>query len=223
MVAVLTNSDSNAAVVRTRNAAFSSARATKYGHGLTMKKPRGDAAWTNKKIAAAIEVMEAAESIFCEPRQWNETRVRDVMTLDVACVRPHDSVEYAARLMRERNCGAIPVVDRDGRLTGMITDRDIAVRLVARGSDIRRARVDDCMTDEGFACLDTDSINNCMRSMSRNQVRRMPIVDSDGRVVGIVSQSDLAHHAEEHRGSGERRAVADVLCAVSERSALSYR
>lgn len=154
---------------------------------------------------------------------WTNERARDVMTFAVECVRPDDSVEYAARLMRDCDCGALPVVDREGRLIGMITDRDLAVRLVARGADIRDARVHDCMTDEAFACQESSSIDDCMGEMSRHQVRRMPVVDRGGHVVGIVSQADLARHAEHNRGTGERRAVADVLCAISEPSAQPYR
>jgi CBS domain-containing protein len=125
--------------------------------------------------------------------------------------------------MMEHDCGALPVVDRDGRLIGMITDRDITMRLVARGMDARRARVGDCMTEEAFACHAYDSIESCMRTMSRHQVRRIPIVDDRDRVIGIVSQSDLAQHAGHHPGRGERRAMADVLCAVSAPTHVPYR
>jgi CBS domain-containing protein len=127
------------------------------------------------------------------------------------------------RLVRECDCGAIPVVDNDGRLIGMVTDRDITVRLVARGADIRRAFVDDCMTDEAFACNVNDSIDDCMRTMSRHQIRRLPILDDRDRVMGIVSQSDLARHAGEHPVRGERRAMTDVLCVVSEPTHMPYR
>jgi CBS domain-containing protein len=157
------------------------------------------------------------------PRRLRNLRARDVMTRNVISVHHADTVERAARLMRECDCGAIPVVDNDGRLIGMVTDRDITVRLVARGVDIRRALVDDCMTDEAFACNVNDSIETCMRMMSRHQIRRLPIVDDRDRVVGIVSQGDLARHAGEHTGRGERRAMADVLCAVSEPTHAPYR
>jgi CBS-domain-containing membrane protein len=157
------------------------------------------------------------------PRRLGDLRARDVMTGNVIMVHPADAVERAARLMREYDCGAVPVVDDDDRLIGMVTDRDITVRLVARGVDVRRAFVDDCMTDEAFACNVNDSIETCMRVMSRHQVRRLPIVDERGRVVGIVSQGDLARHAGERPGRGERRAMADVLCAVSEPTHAPYR
>ncbi len=158
------------------------------------------------------------------PGEWqDEIRVGDVMTQDVVTVMPDDTVERASRLMRECDCGALPVVGWGGRLLGMITDRDIAIRLVARGADTRRARVSECMTDEVFSCHLSDRLEDCMRQMSRHQIRRLPIVDDERRVVGIVSQGDLARHAAEHPGAGERRAVAEVLCAVSEPSAGAYR
>jgi CBS domain-containing protein len=154
---------------------------------------------------------------------WSEVRVSDVMTRDVVTVRPDDYAEHAARLMREFDCGAIPVVDRSGRLVGMLTDRDITVRLVARGMDIRRARVGDCMTERAFACHQDEAVEGCVREMARRQVRRIPIVDDRDRVVGIISQSDLARHAGGHHGRGERREMADMLSAVSEPSRRIYR
>src|SRR5215217_7659452 len=99
------------------------------------------------------------------PWRLGDLRARDVMTRDVLIVRHSDPLARAARLMRECDCGAIPVVDNDGGLAGMVTDRDITVRLVARGVDIRRAFVDDCMTDEAFACNVNDSIEDCMETM----------------------------------------------------------
>ena len=179
--------------------------------------------WFGDEEAERRRRMDERRDYSQRTERWTNARARDVMTFNVACVHPTDSAEYAARLMRDCDCGALPVVDREGRLMGMITDRDLAVRLVARGANIRDARVHDCMTDDAFACQETSSIDDCMREMSRHQVRRMPIVDRAGHVVGIVSQGDLARHAEHHRGSGERRAVADVLGAISEPSAQPYR
>jgi CBS domain-containing protein len=156
-------------------------------------------------------------------RNWYNTRARDVMTRNVATVHPDDSVRHAAQIMADCDCGAIPVVDWQGRLIGMITDRDITVRLVAENMRVGDARVGDCMTNEAFACHENDSLETCMRTMSRHQIRRMPIVDDQNRIAGIVSQGDLAQHASDHTGTGERRAVADVVCAVSEPSRSSYR
>jgi CBS domain-containing protein len=150
-------------------------------------------------------------------------RVHEVMSQRVASVHPGDPVTYAARVMRDEDCGALPVVDRSGRIVGMVTDRDIACRVVADGEDLRHARVGDCMTDEVFACHFDSPIHECMGMMAHHQVRRVPVVDDYNRVVGIVSQGDLALHAARHASSGERRAVADVVSAVSEPTGRPFR
>ena len=143
-------------------------------------------------------------------------RVHEVMTRDVSAVRPQDPIVHAARVMRDEDCGALPVVDGYGRVLGMITDRDITCRVVAEGRNLRTARVDDCMTDEVFACDVDSSIEECMEKMSRHKIRRLLIVDDRDRLAGIVSQSDLARHAGINRVPGQRAAVADVVSAISE-------
>jgi CBS domain-containing protein len=98
----------------------------------------------------------------------------------------------------------------------MLTDRDIAVRLVADEAYTQSATVADCMSEGAYACHANDPIVECMRQMSRHRVRRLPVVNDRGQVIGVISQSDLARHAGAYPGRGERRAVADVLCAISE-------
>jgi CBS domain-containing protein len=157
------------------------------------------------------------------PYDLDNVRAGDVMTRNVMTVHSNDTVERAARLMAECNCGALPVVDSGGRLIGMVTDRDLTIRISGRGKDSRRARVDECMTNESFACYANDSLKDCMRQMSRHQIRRLPIVNDRYQVVGIVTQADLARHAGAYQGRGQRRAMADVLCAISEPTYAPYR
>ena len=149
-------------------------------------------------------------------RTLEQIQAHELMTRRVATVHPVTSVERAARLMEECDCGALPVVGDNGVLVGMVTDRDIAIRIVARGRDVRNAMVADCMTDRVFACYATESIAECMRQMAGHKVRRMPIVDEGGRLVGILAQGDLARHAARHPIAEERRAVAHVVGEVSE-------
>ena len=156
-------------------------------------------------------------------RDWRELRAADIMTRDVMTLHPDDSIQHAARMMADCDCGAIPVVDWQGRMIGMITDRDITVRIVADRADLSRARVGDGMTDETFACHATDPIEHCMNQMARHQIRRLPIVDDRNRVVGILSQGDLAQFATETRGRGGRRQVGDVVGRISEPSEEPYR
>jgi CBS domain-containing protein len=152
-----------------------------------------------------------------------EERVHELMTRRVSAVQPTTSVERAARLMEECDCGALPVVGDNGVLVGMVTDRDLVLRVVARGRDARSAIVADCMTERVFACYADEPVSECMRQMSIHQVRRMPIVDDRGRLVGIIAQGDLARHAARHAVREERRALANVVSAVSEPARAPYR
>jgi CBS-domain-containing membrane protein len=146
----------------------------------------------------------------------DDMRAGDLMTRNALTVHPEDRIGYAARLMRDNDCGALPVVDMEGRLIGILTDRDISIRLVANEVDTLNTLVADCMTDGAFACHADDPIRECLRQMSRHQIRRLPIVNDWGQVIGIVSQGDLARHAGNYPGRGERRAIANVVCAISE-------
>ena len=153
----------------------------------------------------------------------DDMRAGDLMSRNVLTVYPDDRVGYAARLMRDWDFGALPVVDRDDRLVGIVTDRDITMRLVANEADAHNTTVADCMTDGAFACHPDDPLRECMRQMSRHRIRRLPIVNNRGRVIGVISQGDLARHAGTYTGSGARRAMADVLCAISEPRRASRR
>jgi len=156
-------------------------------------------------------------------RNIEEIRVHELMTRRVTNVHPATSIERAARLMEECDCGALPVIGDNGVLVGMITDRDIAIRIVARGRDARNAIVADCMTERVFACFANESVTECMRQMAHQQVRRMPIVDDRGRLVGILAQGDLARHAGHHPFPEERRALTETVCAVSQPSHMPCR
>jgi CBS domain-containing protein len=153
----------------------------------------------------------------------NELRASDLMTRNIATVHPNDRIGHAARLMRDWDCGGIPVVDRDDRLIGIVTDRDITTRLVANEADMHDTIVADCMTEGAFACHADDQVRECMRHMSRHRIRRVPIVNNRGKVIGIISQGDLARYAGNYPGQGGRRAMADVLSEVSEPRRASRR
>lgn len=157
------------------------------------------------------------------PTSYADVRACHVMTSNVTTVMPHEPVQRAARLMRECDCGSLPVVNNDGRLVGMITDRDIAMRLVARGLDIRHAVVADCMTSRSFACHANDHLENCLQQMARHQIRRLPIVNSHDQVIGIISQADLARHADAWQGRGQRRQFAETVSEISEPNSNAYR
>lgn len=160
---------------------------------------------------------------------WNrsypdgEVRAGDLMTRRVNTISPRDSVGRAARMMRDCDCGSLPVVNTYGRLIGMVTDRDIAMRLVADGRDTRHAVVADCMTDRTFASHVNDNLERVAQQMARHQIRRLPVVNDDDQVIGIISQSDLARHADMYEGRGERRRFAETISEISEPSSSPYR
>ncbi|MDF2485970.1 MAG: yhcV [Herbinix sp.] len=117
-------------------------------------------------------------------------KVRDIMTKDIASLRSDDTIEHAAQLMKQYNCGSLPVCTQD-KLIGIITDRDIAVRSVAAGEDVTSKRVGDVMTSEVlFANPETD-VNDAAKIMSDRQIRRLPVVENNS-LIGIVALGDIS-------------------------------
>jgi CBS domain-containing protein len=123
--------------------------------------------------------------------------LESLMTSNPACCTPDTRIEDVARLMVQHDCGEIPVVEpaRAGALVGVITDRDIVVRLIAEGRDVRQSTVDGCMTQPAYSLRPDAQVSDAMEMMQTHQVRRLPIVDERGAVCGIVSQADLARWA----------------------------
>ena len=118
-------------------------------------------------------------------------KIRELMTPDVEVIKPGDTLHTAARMMADLNTGALPVGEKD-RLVGMITDRDIAVRAVARGRNPDKTAVRDAMSDTIRYCFDDEDTDDVARKMAGWQIRRLPVLDRDKRLVGIVSLGDLA-------------------------------
>jgi CBS domain-containing protein len=117
--------------------------------------------------------------------------LQSVMTRDVKVVRPDATVQEVAEQMRELDVGAVPVCDGE-ELVGMITDRDIAVRSASYGHDPKSTRVREVMTGEVAWCYEDDSVEEAAHAMRAKQIRRIPVVDHNKKLVGIVSLGDLA-------------------------------
>ena len=122
-------------------------------------------------------------------------KVSKCMTRDVELVRPTQTIREAAQMMAELDAGALPV-QQDDRLVGMITDRDIAVRAVAQGKS-PETPVRDVMSPELLYCFDDQEIEDVSRNMGEVKVRRLPVVNRDKRLVGIISIGDLALKEEQ--------------------------
>lgn len=119
-------------------------------------------------------------------------KAKDIMAKNPRTVTPQTTVREAAKLMKDEDVGALPVVEAGGsrRLVGMVTDRDIAIRIVAEGKD-GQARVDEVMSGSPKTARENDDVERILEVMAREQVRRVPIVDDREELVGIVAQADV--------------------------------
>jgi CBS domain-containing protein len=142
-------------------------------------------------------------------------QAQQVMTKDPACCTPTDTARDAARLMRERDCGSIPIIDPDSNeVVGMVTDRDLAIRAIAEGLT-PDTKLSELMSATVSCCGPNDDLEAIEQTMKDVQVRRVPIVDDDGCCVGIISQADIARAAK-HDGRVTEHEVAVVIEEISE-------
>jgi CBS domain-containing protein len=132
-------------------------------------------------------------------------KVSEAMTRDVKVLSPDSTICEAAKLMAEIDAGAVPIGEND-RLIGMLTDRDIAVRAVAEGKSAD-TKIRDVMSNEVLYCFDDQDVSEVARNMGDEQVRRLPVVNRDKRLVGIVSIGDLAR---ESRAAVAGKAMAEI-------------
>ncbi|MEZ2126228.1 MULTISPECIES: CBS domain-containing protein [unclassified Sinorhizobium] len=117
-------------------------------------------------------------------------QVSEAMTRDVRIARPEQSIRDAAAIMAEIDAGAVPVGEND-RLVGLITDRDIAIRAIARGKG-PDAKIADVMTAEVKYCFEDEDVDDVLQNLADQQIRRLPVVNRDKRLVGILSLGDIA-------------------------------
>jgi CBS domain-containing protein len=146
-------------------------------------------------------------------------QAKEIMTRSPMCGSAGDSMKKVAQMMRDQDCGCVPIVDEEsGSLLGIVTDRDLTVRGLASGKS-PDTRVGDLMTPNPICCGQDDDMRDIERKMANNQIRRVPIVDSARRCLGIISQADLARAAAAAEGKGARltdREVAIVVERISE-------
>lgn len=135
--------------------------------------------------------------------------IRSVMTPDPASCQADTPVREVARLMLENDCGLVPVIDASGRPLGTVTDRDVALRVVAEGRDPQQCTARDCMTSPVTSVAIDSSLADAVQRMENDQIRRLLVVDQEGRLRGVVAQADVAL-------SGRDRKTAELLRGVSE-------
>jgi CBS domain-containing protein len=124
--------------------------------------------------------------------------IRDLMTSNPTTIEADKTVVDAAKLMRDEDAGLIPIVEGQ-KLTGTITDRDIAIQVVATGKDPQSTSVSDVMTTRLVTVDPDQDLDEALRLMAQNQVRRLPVVEEDGKLVGIVAQADIAKHGSDEK------------------------
>ncbi|MHC4731742.1 MAG: CBS domain-containing protein [Planctomycetota bacterium] len=149
-------------------------------------------------------------------------KVKTIMTPEIASCRPEDSMHAAARLMWDNDCGAVPVVDSaSGQLTGIVTDRDMCMAALLSNRPAHMIPVADVMSSEVCTCHEGDDLRTVHATMRANQIRRLPVVDDEKHLVGLVSLNDLAVEAFGSRSAAavrRQKDVAKTLSVVSEHS-----
>ena len=126
-------------------------------------------------------------------------KCKEIMTEDPACCLPGDTVDQAAQLMKDEEVGPVPVVadQQTKRLLGIVTDRDLAVKVVADARQIAAVKVEEVMTRNPVTCHADDDLQTAIDAMEKHQVRRIPIVDDNNQIIGIIAQADIATRVRE--------------------------
>src|SRR5918994_1065223 len=137
-------------------------------------------------------------------------KARDIMSDDCTCIGENDSVLDAAKLLKEKDVGAVPICGEDDRLKGMLTDRDIVVKVLAEGKDPSQVKAGELGQGDGQTITigADDSIEEALKTMAEHKVRRLPVIDEQ-RCVGVIAQADIARNIDEEK-------VGDLVEAISQ-------
>jgi len=129
----------------------------------------------------------------------------EIMTKDPECCLPTDSVMAAAQLMKSEDVGPVPIVENkeDKKLTGIVTDRDLAIKVVAEARDPKTTPIEQVMSEGLVTCRDNDDVKTVLDLMQNNQLRRIPVVDKTDHLVGIIAQADVATRLDSARAAGQ--------------------
>ena len=132
-------------------------------------------------------------------------KCNEVMTKNPVCCLPNDSVAKAAELMKSGNIGSIPVIEDEQtqKLVGIVTDRDPALKIVAEGRDAKSTSVEAVMTRKVVTCLASDDLQKALDAMAEHQLRRIPVVDNDNKILGIIAQADVATRVDQPEKTAE--------------------
>lgn len=161
---------------------------------------KGDVVGRLRELTLGVrELLERQAS----PVQGLTTKVREVMTRTLSTCSPDEPLTSAARIMWEGDCGAVPVVESNGKLAGMITDRDICMAMYTRGIRLADATVASAMSRGAFSCSPEESLETVLERMATHKIRRVPIMNEAGHLEGIVSFADIVRRVAALDGSKE--------------------
>ncbi len=144
-------------------------------------------------------------------------KVADLMTPDVKTCTIHDSLNGAARVMWDHDCGCAPVVDAQGKLVGIVTDRDICMAAYTQGVSLGSIPVERVMSPKVISCSRTDDLDTAHRLMRTHEIHRIPVVDSRSRPIGILSLSDVINHWHGDRAAEQAVEIAATFLAIRRR------
>lgn len=132
-------------------------------------------------------------------------KCHEVMTKDPVCCLPNDSALKAAELMKSGNIGSIPVIENEEgkKLIGIVTDRDLTLKIVAQGLDSKTRKIETLMSRNIVTCHPDDDLQKALDIMAEHQLRRLPVVDENGRIRGIIAQADIATRSEQPNKTAE--------------------
>lgn len=140
-------------------------------------------------------------------------RVKDLMTTDVKYCSDYNTLNTAARIMWEHDIGCVPVVDHDGRVIGMLTDRDVCMGAYIQGAPLTGALVTSAMSKQMFFCRPEDDITAAEKLMREKQIHRLPVLDSEQHLVGLISLNDIAREGACEAETNKARQVSDAEIA----------
>jgi CBS domain-containing protein len=150
-------------------------------------------------------------------------KIEQLMTRDVQTCHPHDALNVAARIMWERDCGCVPVVEQEdgaARVVGMLTDRDICMAAYTQGRPLSNIKVESVMAKSVRSCRFTDSVATALKVLEQNQLHRLPILDQNDHLVGMLSLADTAREAAREHGRSAKEVtdaqigeVVEGICA----------
>lgn len=139
--------------------------------------------------------------------------VKEVMKKDVATCAPHDDVARAVKLMRDHKCGFVPVVDSHGLVAGVVTERDLVIAAVRMGRTPAHVAVNDAMSQPVFSCFPEENLKVVLATMAKHHVRRLPVLDKHGHLVGVLSIDDIVQ-VPRGRGTPTAEEIVDALKGI---------